>query len=145
MQIVIDIPEKRYKDILRIAEVQLDMRTDTVEQIIANGTPLPKSHGRLIDVEVFTNNVIKYSHQSTKTIGQALADTPTIIEADKAGAEMKLCKDCEYFEIKYEPYKVAGCYTEWGQAECKKHNLVTDFKSHKKFESLECVEVENDT
>lgn len=33
---------------------------------------------RLIDADVFAKNVVKYSHQSTKTIGQALADTPTI-------------------------------------------------------------------
>ena len=143
MQIVIDIPEKRYKDILRIAEVQLDMRTDTVEQIIAKGTPLPKGRGRLIDADA----LMEYCQNDiNKTVDcNDIARFPTIIEADKAGEEMKLCKDCEYFEIKYEPYKVVGCYTEWGQAECKKHNLVTDFKSHKKFEILECVEVENDT
>ena len=35
---------------------------------------------------------------------------------------------------------MVGLYTEWGQAECTKHNLVTDFRSHKKFETLECVE-----
>ena len=35
MKIVIDIPEERYKDIQRIAEVQLDRRTDSVEQIVA--------------------------------------------------------------------------------------------------------------
>ena len=40
MKIVIDIPEKQYKDIQRIAEVQLDRRTDSVEQIVAKGTPL---------------------------------------------------------------------------------------------------------
>ena len=33
---------------------------------------------RLIDADVFARNVVKYSHQSTKTIGQALADTPTV-------------------------------------------------------------------
>ena len=33
---------------------------------------------RLIDADVFAKNVVKYSHQSTKTIGQALADTPTV-------------------------------------------------------------------
>lgn len=33
---------------------------------------------RLIDADVFVHNVVKYSHQSTKTIGQALADTPTV-------------------------------------------------------------------
>ena len=39
MKLIIDIPEERYKDIKRIASVQLEMRTDTAEQIIANGTP----------------------------------------------------------------------------------------------------------
>lgn len=40
MKVIIDVDEKRYKDIQRIAEVQLDRRTDTVEQLIAKGTPL---------------------------------------------------------------------------------------------------------
>ena len=83
MQIVIDIPEDRYEDTKRIASVQMNYRTPTIEQIVANGTPLPKGHGRLIDAEIFSHNVVKYSHQSTKTIGQALADTPSIVEADK--------------------------------------------------------------
>ena len=39
MQIVIDIPEDRFEDIQRIASVQI--RRDTVEKFIANGTPLP--------------------------------------------------------------------------------------------------------
>lgn len=41
---------------------------------------LPETHGRLIDEAVFCENVVKYSHQSTKTIGKALNATPTIIE-----------------------------------------------------------------
>lgn len=41
---------------------------------------LPDEHGRLIDEAVFCENVVKYSHQSTKTIGKALDATPTIIE-----------------------------------------------------------------
>lgn len=41
---------------------------------------LPEQHGRIIDEAVFCENVVKYSHQSTKTIGKALDATPTIIE-----------------------------------------------------------------
>lgn len=48
MQIVIDIDERRFKDILRISTVQLKGRTPTLEQVIAKGIPLPKGHGRLI-------------------------------------------------------------------------------------------------
>lgn len=40
MKYIIDMPEDRYKDIQRIASVQLKKRTDTVEQIIANGIPV---------------------------------------------------------------------------------------------------------
>lgn len=41
---------------------------------------LPEQHGRIIDEAVFCENVVKYSHQSTKTIGKALDATPTIID-----------------------------------------------------------------
>lgn len=44
MKIVIDIPDERYKNIQRIAEVQLGLaRFQTAEQIIAKGTPQPKT------------------------------------------------------------------------------------------------------
>jgi len=50
MQIVIDISERRYKDIQRIASVQLKSNYfQTAEQIIASGTPLPKGHGNIYD------------------------------------------------------------------------------------------------
>ena len=49
MQIVIDIDERRFKDIQRIAEVQMQRQMPTVEQIIAKGTPLPKGQVRKDD------------------------------------------------------------------------------------------------
>lgn len=52
MKLVIEIDEVRFKDIQRIAEVQLERNHfQTAEQIIANGTPLPKGHGNLIQRE----------------------------------------------------------------------------------------------
>ena len=33
---------------------------------------------RLIDADAFKENVVKYSHQSLKTIGLALDETPTV-------------------------------------------------------------------
>ena len=53
---------------------------------------------------------------------------------------MKLCKDCEFFHIRME-YKNEY---NWGMAECKKYNLVTDFRTKKKFETLTCIEDEQD-
>ena len=55
-----------------------------------------------------------------------------------------LCKDCEHFRIKWEPQKIGGRCVDWGQAECKKHDLVTDFKTHSKFEKLSCIEDEKE-
>lgn len=52
------------------------------------------------------------------------------------------CKDCEHFKIEYEPYKSGGVCWDTGLARCMKHDLVTDFITHKKFEKLECVEDE---
>ena len=47
MQIVIDIPEDRYKDVI---EAQKHHLLDSYVQAIANGTVLPE-HGRLIDAD----------------------------------------------------------------------------------------------
>lgn len=85
MQIVIDIPEDIYE---RCRKYELRCgEAEVLEGSVAKGTPLPKGHGRLIDVDLFAKEIVKYSHQSTKTIGKALADTPTIIEADKEDKE----------------------------------------------------------
>ena len=51
---------------------------------------------------------------------------------------MKLCKDCKHFHIQCEPYKVGGQIWDFGLARCEKYNLVTEFISHKKFETLSC-------
>lgn len=107
MKIVIEIDDARFKDIRRIAWVQLEKyHFKTVEQIIANGTPLPKGHGRLIDADAFiarledaskrqkykklliddcltVNDVFKAIIESLQNKGLANGDTPTIIEADK--------------------------------------------------------------
>lgn len=96
MKIVIDIDEERYKDIQRIAEVQLDRRTDTVEQIVAKGTPLPKNHGRLIDYSWVVDNVIKklgikdkrYLLEAEKALMSIIEIAPTIIEAE---SEEEIC------------------------------------------------------
>ncbi len=111
MKLVIDIPEERYKDMQRIAEVQLERNHfQTAEQIIAYGTPLPKGHGRLIDADAFiarledaskrqqykklliddcltVDDVFKAIIESLQNVGLANGDTPTIIEADKAESE----------------------------------------------------------
>ena len=86
MKIIIDLPEARYKDIQRIASVQLEnYHFKTAEQIIANGTPLPKGHGRLIDAREYENSIRKHYFDNSTVIRCteiALDNAPTIIEAD---------------------------------------------------------------
>lgn len=82
MQIVIDIPEEIYKE-SKIIDGLYENVIQIPLEAIANGTVLPEKHGRLIDADVFSHEVVKYSHQSTKTIGKALSDTPTILEANE--------------------------------------------------------------
>ena len=104
MQIVIDISDERYKDIKRIASVQMERRTKTCEQIIAKGIPLPKGHGRLIDADALEilyglEYATKYGNKSAEQqahsydtmmmyeIADMIDNAPTIIEADKVESE----------------------------------------------------------
>ena len=81
MKIIVDIPDRQYEYLSKIADVG-EEPLGYYERVIMRGTPLPKGYGRLIDAdrlkEVFSRNVVG---------GNAyfdLIDTaPTIIEADK--------------------------------------------------------------
>lgn len=90
MQIVIEIDDARFKDIRRIACVQLEnYHFKTVEQIIANGTPLPKGNGRLIDADkIGLTNFECFMcggdyKEGLKMLIHKIETAPTIIEADK--------------------------------------------------------------
>lgn len=58
---------------------------------------------------------------------------------------IKLCKDCEYFHIKWQPKHYEGMFTDAGMAVCTKHDLVTEFITNKKFLTLYCIESEEQT
>ena len=82
MQIIIDISEDWYnycKD-----KVKFHHSLDNSDYAIANGTPLPKGHGRLIDESKLSLSNIKFKTEEDhcKMIG-ILNSAPTIIEADK--------------------------------------------------------------
>ena len=95
MRIVIDISEERYKDLQRIASVQIDRQHfQTAEQIIVNGTPLPKGHGRLIDAEALDMKRIDYivdgyanDKDDCTEFGMMSILAPTLVEADGGDAE----------------------------------------------------------
>ena len=86
MKIVIDIPQERYFDIKRIAEVQMQRQMQTVEQIISKGTPLPKGHGAIKDVSQIEIPICEDRAYET-WVQVAINAAPTIIEADKTGDE----------------------------------------------------------
>lgn len=93
MKIVIELNEEVYDEILNgienaeIAGVGLG----DLSIALKNGTPLPKGHGRLIDADA-----LKKESVMCPTVGNAetllldiwnVEHAPTIIEADKEGAE----------------------------------------------------------
>lgn len=49
----------------------------TLKEIIRNGKPLPKGHGRIVD----ENKITSFGWNSTDN--HAVVDAPTIMEADK--------------------------------------------------------------
>jgi hypothetical protein len=90
MQLVIDIPDKVYKDIQRKSlEIQID--GDTLENAVLNGTPLPKDHGVLKDADKIKASMFAYmmdkgkSHEAkyVMSIAKEIVDLQkTIIEAN---------------------------------------------------------------
>ena len=96
MQIVIDIPDDFYERV----QDNYRLGNGDVVQIpigcIANGTPLPKGHGRLTDLDEIINFTYNtYGINSGKCITKDNEDiidyiynkAETIIEADKAESE----------------------------------------------------------
>ena len=78
IELVIKIPEKVYKSILDINA--LGCGVSDIKNIIRNGTPLPKCHGRLIDADALNFN----ADYNEPLISKRDFDfAPTIIEADK--------------------------------------------------------------
>jgi len=94
MQIVIDIPEKEYNMILLKQEINIGGIASVAEKYIANGTPLPKGHGRLIDADALKMDKrvcgdMYLSKTSLFVANKVIEQAPTIVEADKAESEDK--------------------------------------------------------
>lgn len=79
MKLIIDIDEQHF-ELLKMAV--MNGMGDNAQKIIAQGTPLPKGHGRLIDAD----ELIKDRVENDNVV--ILVNTaPTIVEADKAESE----------------------------------------------------------
>ena len=89
MKIIVDIPDRQYEYLSKIANVG-EEPLGYYERVIMCGTPLPKGHGRLIDADELYDSLIFPNSLFGKAFKEILDDAPAIIEADK---EMKHADD----------------------------------------------------
>lgn len=80
VELVIKIDEKAY-NALTHAEFDANLVVNEMRKAIANGTLLPKGHGRIIDESEIKNCGWNFIDHHAKT------DAPTIIEANKEREE----------------------------------------------------------
>ena len=95
MKLIIDIPEVFYEALRETDEIISGQRSgktlmSVIYNAVANGTPLPKGHGRLIDADEiqFENNEFDTYSDYSRAF-DAIDGAETIIEADKAESEDK--------------------------------------------------------
>lgn len=98
IELVIKIPEvaKQIFDCAKISQLKDSYYdyTGVIGNAIKNGIPLPKGHGRIIDYGYVVDaiddwvNAEEYRYtNATDYLRKRVANTPTIIEADKAESE----------------------------------------------------------
>jgi len=88
MEIVIDIPEGMYEAYKGRPPMFGDEGLDSICQAIANGTPLPKGHGKLIDaddLDITTITTDDYNGNEVLEVvlKEDIDNAQPIIEADK--------------------------------------------------------------
>ena len=92
IELVIKMPENTYRQIQALARngyFEHDICGNSMRRI-ANGKPLPKNHGRLIDGDALESHDEYDGQGFTKSVYKDDIDNaPTIIEADKAESEDK--------------------------------------------------------
>ena len=101
MQIVIDIPDKIYKELTETAIIVTEVYPSTIERALTEGIVLPKGHGALKDADKLAVEIAmirdKYNYygdecepelfQAYDNCVDKIIDAATIIEADEEGAE----------------------------------------------------------
>ena len=88
MQIVIDIPKRTYEQLKFLREQGFDGFETIIDKAVANGTPLPKGHGRLIDADEIHFESREFdTYEDYSRAFDAIDYAETIIEADKEDKE----------------------------------------------------------
>ena len=82
MQLVIDIPDNLYD---AIEKDEYGVHQGRIYDLIRNGIPLPKGHGRLIDTDNVKCERTDFDtyHDYCTMFDEVFDNAPTIIEADK--------------------------------------------------------------
>ena len=78
IELIIKIPEEEYKNICLMSKDGIGM---ALYDWIANGTPLPKNHGRLIDADALIESDCYWETEYEVT------NAPIILSADKEDEE----------------------------------------------------------
>ena len=95
VELVIKIPEEMYKWVNDANKIFNDYGTSDFIDLVKNGTPLTKGHGRLKDTDAICKDIISalgirdenYLLEAEEAIYKRIKNAPTIIEADKAESE----------------------------------------------------------
>ena len=74
IELVIRISEEEYEECK-----QYGYETNYYERAIANGIPLPKGHGRLIDANAL---LMDFAFANNKSAGECVNDAPTVIDKE---------------------------------------------------------------
>jgi len=84
MQIVVDISEEDYERLKEYKKAPFDSLTSRAYEAIANGKPLSKGHGDLIDKSdlVTTTDIRADGSEFTYVSYSEIDNVPTIIEAE---------------------------------------------------------------
>jgi hypothetical protein len=80
IELVIKVPEKLVYE--GFERPFTEEEKDVLIKAIGNAKPLPKRHGRLVDMSEVLIKLMQF-YDGDKTIGQCLDEVNTIIEADK--------------------------------------------------------------
>ena len=84
IELVIKISKELYEAYKGRPPMLGDAGMDMIAQAIANGTPLPKGHGRLKDADSIVTEIDRaYPNLDRQDIKQWVFNADTIIEADK--------------------------------------------------------------
>lgn len=98
VELVIKIPKELYESYKGRSPKLGDAGMDMIAQSIANGTPLPKGHGRLISEEDMLSVIMfskLFDDANVGEVKEALLNIPTIIEAECTYKETG-CGSCKW-------------------------------------------------